>query len=99
MTSFKDFERKWREFKQGLREAENSHVYHLANYEDSFYMYADVVSLLQLNVFDSAVDAERRLKDYAVNRKKVSAVRKYLDQHGESPPAEVPAEFCAGKTH
>ena len=99
VTSLADFQQKWQDFKQGLGNAANAHVYHLANYEDSFFLYVDVVVLLRLGVFPSAVAAEQELSDWSVNRKKISAVSKSLSESGNEVPLEVPAEFSAGQAH
>lgn len=99
VTSLAAFQRKWREFKLALSNADNSHVYHLANYEESFFMYVDVVALLRLGVFDSAAAAERSLTDFSINRKKVGAVCKWLQNHGNEVPTDCPPDFTAGKAH
>ena len=99
VTSLEGFAQKWKQFRQGLQGAQNSNVFHLANWHDSFFLYADIVSLVRLRVFDTALAAEQALKEYCVNRKKISNVQKWLEANGNTLPEEVPPEFCARKVH
>ena len=94
-----EFMKKWSEMASALKAAEDPHGYHLHHSADSFQLYIDVVVLLRQGVFKNALDAETKLGEFHINRKKLAKVQTWWGENAESDLKEVPVQFLSGRTH
>ena len=97
VLSLERFEEKWSSTAKGLAKCQDAASYMIQHYEEAFLMYVDAASLLRAKVFKDALSAQKRLHKFHLNRKKLSAVQKWLDANPDHPLTECPPEFLPGR--